>query len=342
MLFILYTSSFILLYVRFSLILPTYKEAKNLPELLKRLHAVITPFEVIIVDDDSPDRTWEVGESLKEVYPHLHVLRRIGKKGLSSAVTDGCDIATGDVLVVMDSDLQHDPSLVARLVQTIEEGATIAVASRYREGGGVGEWVRGRRWLSNFGTFIARKLPNIETTDPMSGFFAVRADAYAVARPLLVPEGFKILFELLAALPKGTSIAEVPLVFQPRLHGESKLSLLVQFQFLKQALRIALRKIGLSGPRVFVVVMVLLTIVFMRRAWALRLLYLDASVRTAVQAQVRDIAAARGWLISDLTLDLVLPDGSLRLTRRIHGRGVDPEECWFLPSTGELIPCVDS
>ncbi len=305
------------------------------------MHTALTPYEVIIVDDDSPDRTWEVAEGLRGQYPHLRVIRRVGKKGLSSAVTDGCDAATGDILVVMDSDLQHDPSLVAQLVQAIEDGATIAVASRYREGGGVGEWVRGRRWLSNFGTFVARKLPNVETTDPMSGFFAVRADTYRVVRHLLVPEGFKILFELLAALPKGTPIAEVPLQFQPRLHGESKLSLLVQLQFLKQAVRIALRNIGITGSRVFTLVAIVLAVAFARRAWALRPLYLDSSVRSAVQVQMRDVSHARGWLLSDVSIDAVLPDGSLRLTHRMHGRGVDPEECWFLPSTGELTPCVD-
>lgn len=325
--------------MRLSLILPTYKEARNLPELLKRVHATVTPFEVIVVDDDSPDRTWEVAEGLKDVYPHLSVIRRIGKKGLSSAVADGCDAASGDILAVMDSDLQHDPSLVAQLARTIEDGATIAVASRYREGGGVGEWVHGRRLLSTFGTFVARKLPHVETTDPMSGFFAVRADAYKKARPLLVPEGFKILFEVLAALPRGTPIAEVPLQFQPRLHGESKLSLLVQLQFLKQAVRIALRNVGVTGSHLFTAVVILLAALFALRAWSLRPLYADASMRDAVAAQVRAVADARGWFLSDVRIDAVGIDGSLRLTHRVHGRGPDPEECWLLPSTGELVPC---
>jgi len=327
--------------MRLSLILPTYKEARNLPELLKRVHATVTPFEVIVVDDDSPDRTWEVAEGLKSEYPHLRVIRRIGKKGLSSAVADGCDAASGDILAVMDSDLQHDPSLVLQLVKKIEEGATIAVASRYCKGGGVGDWVRGRRILSSFGTFVARKLPYVETTDPMSGFFAVRADAYREARPLLMPEGFKILFEVLAALPRGTPIAEVPLQFQPRLHGESKLSLLVQLQFLKQAMRIALRNVGITGSHLFAAVVLVLAVAFLLRAWALRPLYLDASMRDAVTAQVRAVADARGWFLSDVRIDHVAPDGSLRLTHRMHGRGEDPEECWLLPSTGELVPCAD-
>lgn len=327
--------------VRLSLILPTYKEARNLPELLKRVHATVMPFEVIVVDDDSPDRTWEVAEGLKSSYPHLRVMRRIGKKGLSSAVMDGCDAATGDMLAVMDSDLQHDPSIVAELAKKIGEGAVVAVASRYREGGGVGDWVRGRRMLSSFGTFVARKLPNVETTDPMSGFFAVRTDAYRLARPRLVPEGFKILFEVLAALPKGSSIAEVPLQFQPRLHGESKLSFAVQLQFVKQSFRIGLRKIGINGMRAFLILSLILAAVFAVRAWPLRALYLDVSMRDAVAAQIRDVSAAKGWLASGVRIVSIAPDGTLRLEYRRHVRGADPRECWILPSTGEPVPCAD-
>lgn len=327
--------------MRLSLILPTYNEAKNLPVLLERVHRSVDPFEVIVVDDDSPDRTWEVGEALKSTYPHLRVLRRIDKKGLSSAVTDGCDAAEGNVFVVMDSDLQHDPSLISHIAQKIEHGADIVVASRYREGGGVGEWVRGRRWLSRLGTFLARKLPNVETSDPMSGFFAVRMDVWKKARPMIVPEGFKILFELLAAIPRGSRIEEVPLQFKPRLHGESKLSFLVQAQFLKQALRIGLRRIGITGGRLFFAVAVALAATFLLRAFIVLPLYTDTSMRSAIVAQLKGVSAARGWFVSDLIIDSIQPDGSMRLTHRAHVRGHDPEECWVLPSTGELVPCDD-
>lgn len=327
--------------MRLSLILPTYNEAANIPELLKRVHAAVSPHEVIVVDDDSPDKTWEVAEGLKATYPDLRVIRRVGKKGLSSAVTDGCDVATGDVLIIMDSDLQHEPAVIAALMKAIEDGAGIAVASRYREGGSVGEWVRGRRILSKAGTYLAQKLPSVETSDPMSGFFAVRADLYRAARPALVPEGFKILFEVLAALPKGTSITEVPLKFQPRLHGESKLSMKVQVQFVKQALRIGLRRIGLSGPRIFTVIVLVLAAMFLARAWSLRYLYFDASLRSAVASQLQSVAVAKGWLVSDIRIDALSVDGSMRLTHRSHMRGTDPEECWLLPSTGELVPCAE-
>lgn len=327
--------------MRLSLILPTYNEAKNLPELLRRVHEHVQPLEVIVVDDDSPDGTWAVAESLKTQYAHLRVIRRIGKKGLSSAVTDGCDAAQGNELIVMDSDLQHDPALVSHLAQKIEHGADIVVASRYREGGGVGEWVQGRRWLSKLGTFVARKLPNVETTDPMSGFFAVRSDVYRTARPMLVPEGFKILFELLAAVPREAHLDEIPLQFQPRLHGESKLSLLVQLQFLKQALRLGLRKIGCSGARIFGFIVIVLAVIFLLRVWNLRPLYMSASMRGAVAEQLRFVAQTKGWLVSDIHIKRIADEGSMTLMYRSHVRGIDPEECWFLPSTGELIPCAD-
>ncbi len=327
--------------VRLSLILPTYNEAKNLPELLRRVHQHARPLEVVVVDDDSPDRTWEVAESLKVSYPNIRVLRRVGKKGLSSAVADGCDLAEGNVFIVMDSDLQHDPSLVSQLEQKIEHGADIAVASRYREGGGVGEWVRGRRWLSKMGTYLARKLPNVETTDPMSGFFAVRSDVWRKARPAMVPEGFKILFELLAAAPRGSHLDEVPLQFQLRLHGESKLSMLVQLQFLKQALRIGLRRVGITGGRLFALVAVVLAAAFLWRMHGIRRLYVSSSMRSAVAVQLRDVARAKGWLLSDIDLEKVGPDGSIDLVHRRHVRGPDPAECWTIPSTGEPVPCAN-
>lgn len=326
--------------MRLSLILPTYNEAKNLPELLRRVHEHVQPVEVIVVDDDSPDRTWEVGETLKSSYPNIRVLRRVGKKGLSSAVADGCDLAEGNVFIVMDSDLQHDPSLVSQLEQKIEHGADVVVASRYREGGGVGDWVRGRRWLSKMGTYVARKLPNVETTDPMSGFFAVRADEWKKARPKMLPEGFKILFELLAAVPRGIHLDEVPLQFQSRLHGESKLSMLVQVQFLRQALRIGLRRVGITGARLFAIVVLVLVGAFLWRMHDIRLLYGSSSMRSAVATQLRDVARAKGWLLSDVDLKKVGPDGSIELIHRLHVRGADPEECWTIPSTGEPVPCA--
>lgn len=326
--------------MRLSLILPTYNEAANLPDVLQRVHAAVLPFEVIVVDDDSPDKTWEVAEKLRDAYPHMRVVRRIGAKGLSSAVMAGFDAAKGSVFVVMDSDLQHNPSLIPLLAGRIEDGAGLAVASRYRQGGGVGKWAGVRRFMSAAATFLVQKIPNVRTSDPMSGFFAIDAELYHGVRPRLVPEGFKILLELLAAVPKHTRLDEVPLQFRPRARGESKLSLWVKLQFLKQSLRLALRKIGLTGPRLFAGIVVVLTVLFLLRAWSLRRLYLDASMRSAVSTQIRDVAAAKGWFLSDIEIVSVGVDGTLRLVHRPHVRGRDVGECWIVPSTGEPVPCA--
>lgn len=327
--------------MRLSLILPTYNEADNLPILLRHVHEHARPFEIIVVDDDSPDRTWEIAERLRAEYPNVNVLRRSGKKGLSSAVADGCDMATGDSFVVMDSDLQHDPSLVSRLHEAIEGGAGIAVASRYREGGGVGEWKCNRRWLSELGTLLAHSILTVRTTDPMSGFFAVRADVWKDARPRMFPEGFKILFELLASARRGVTLEEVPFQFQQRLHGKSKLSLAVQAQFLHQILRIGLRRVGITGARLFAIVVLVLVGAFFWRMHDIRRLYGSSSMRSAVAAQLRDVARAKGWLLSDIDLKKVGPDGSIELIHRRHVRGADPEDCWTIPSTGEPVPCAD-
>lgn len=315
-----------------SIILPTYNEAQNLPELIRRLKDVLTvPHEILIVDDDSPDRTWEGAEYLAKNDSSIRVLRRIARRGLSSAVVEGFTMAHGDTLVVMDSDLQHDPRLVLDLATRIEAGADIAVASRYIPGGSVGEWVRGRRILSKTATWIAHALPPVKSTDPMSGFFAIRAGTYRAIEVKLRPTGFKILLEVLAHLPKNTVIAEVPLKFAMRMHGESKLSLTVEVQFLWQMLWIAMLRlrfvvVAIQGP-LFWIVAVTLLLVFGLRAWHLRLLYADPVVRHSVEVALKAVTDKQGWFLSDLTIANVQTD-RVEILRRIHRPGPDTTRCY--------------
>lgn len=329
-----------------SLILPTYNEAANLPELLNTLQKVLTmPHEIIVVDDDSPDKTWEVAEHLKGQYPHLRILRRIGRRGLSSAVTDGFAMAQGDVLMVMDSDLQHDPHLITRLYDAVSQGADIAVASRYIEGGSVGEWVTGRRLLSKTATRLAQWLPPVRSSDPMSGFFALSQSAYLGIAPKLRPTGFKILLEVLAHLPKGSRITEVPLQFQFRKHGESKLNMKVELQFIVQLLRIAFMRL-IDGVRfilfpIFLIVAVIIAALFLPSAWRLKLLYLDSDVRSQTQTILQQTAEKQGWLLSDMIIDSVEKDHIRILHRDIH-RGNDSSECFDLVYSGSVVlPCQD-
>lgn len=322
-----------------SIILPTYNEAANLPELLGGISSVLgkREHEVIVVDDDSPDGTWRKAEALRKKFPALRVVRRVGRRGLSSAVVEGFDAAKGDVLLVMDADLQHDPGTILKLLEKIEAGADIAVASRYTEGGSVGSWITGRRMLSRTATFLARTLPPVTVSDPMSGFFALSRSAYEDVRGLLRPSGFKILFEILSFLPRGAKAAEVPLEFRMRKHGESKLSLGVELVFLWQLLRVAL--IRAQAP-LFAFVCVLALALLLPRALALLPLYADGAVRAQVSATMNTVAEEQGWLLSDMSLTGITADG-IRIRHRRHHRGADEEECLFIRHEGPRIsPCI--
>jgi len=329
-----------------SLILPTFNESKNLPELMAVLKGVLQmPHEIIVVDDNSPDETWRVAEELKTQYPTIRVLRRIGRRGLSSAVTEGFAMAHGDVLMVMDADLQHDPNLIVKLYDAVQNGAAIAVASRYIEGGSVGDWVTGRRLLSKTATWLASSLPPVHSSDPMSGFFALNRASYNLIAPHLRPTGFKILLEVLSCLPAGSTIAEVPLHFAFRKHGESKLNMWVEMQFVLQLLRIAAKRVWQILMRrvwiLFLLVACVLLLAFLPHVWRLRLLYTDAAVRSSVQKTMQAAADTHGWLLSDLIVDEVFPD-RVRVLHRTVNRGTDTSECMDLSyNTSSPVPCAD-
>lgn len=221
--------------VRLSVILPTYNEAQNLPDLVPKLVEFLREIrhEVIVVDDDSPDGTWRVAEELGERFDEVRVIRRVGRRGLASAVIEGFLAAKGAVLVAADADGQHDFHLITELLAEVEGGAGLALASRYVPGGSVGAWDERRHALSRLATRLAQRLCRVPVADPMSGFFAVKRSTFAGALPNLNPIGFKILLDLLVHLPPGTVVREVPLRFGSRMHGESKLSRLVQLEFLE-------------------------------------------------------------------------------------------------------------
>ncbi len=225
-----------------SLVLPTYNEAQNLPILLPKIEEELQGMshEVIVVDDDSPDGTPRVAHALTERYPHLRVLRRIGRRGLSSAVVEGFLAANGDVLAVMDADGQHDIALLPTLSQALKGGANVAIGSRYVAGGGVGKWDERRYTLSKIATHLAIRLCRVHVCDPMSGFFAIDRQTFEAALPKLNPKGFKILLDLLVHLPAGAAVRELPFTFGERLHGESKLSRRVQIEFLEYLYEVTL------------------------------------------------------------------------------------------------------
>lgn len=322
-----------------SLILPTYNEAENLPGLLEEIEGVLRdiPFEVIVVDDDSPDRTWEVAELLAEDRPYFRVLRRVHRRGLSSAVLDGLRLAHGDILAVMDSDGQHDPQLLPRLYAAVQRKGGVAIGSRYVPGGSVEGWARARHTLSYIATGLAWLVTRCRVKDPMSGFFAMDRQLFLSLADSLRPQGFKILLEILATIPSGTCVQELPLVFRLRRRGKSKLSLAVEWQYLTQITALLLRRRALGLLCTLLVLVVFLTLV--PRVWSLRLLYIDRGIRSDVQSSLLGLREERGWLLSDILLQEVRRDG-FRFLHRQHLRGEDPAECLtYTFADGELRAC---
>jgi len=210
-----------------TVIIPTFEERENVAAVTAAIEAVFadgqTTFEVLFVDDDSPDGTWQAAAHLEAAGRPVRVIRRVGRSGLASAVVEGFFGARGEYVAVMDADLQHDESILPRMLAAAREGADVAVGSRYCGDGGVGEWNARRAWLSRLATRLAGRVLGNRTTDPMSGFFLCgRETAERVSRRAHT-RGFKILAALLAA-DAGLRVADVPYVFRDRLHGESKLT----------------------------------------------------------------------------------------------------------------------
>jgi dolichol-phosphate mannosyltransferase len=242
-----------------SIILPTYNETGSLPRAIHALREAMAhrdDWEVIVVDDDSPDGTWALAQKMGLEDPRIRCYRRLDRRGLSSAIVDGLSLGLGERLLVMDADLQHDASKVPELLAALDHAA-VSVGSRYTRGGGVGEWSRRRQFLSRVASWSARLALGLRSTDPMSGFFAVRREAFLQVATQLNPRGYKLLMELLTLL-KGKRVAEVPYVFSPRLAGESKLSGGVIWEFFLSLVELSTRNlisarflkyalVGLSG-----------------------------------------------------------------------------------------------
>ena len=226
-----------------SLVIPTYNEGKNVQKIVKLLSqqldaAIPEAYELIVVDDNSPDLTWEIAQEIMPDYPQLRVMRRIEERGLSTAVIRGWQAARGEVLGVIDADLQHPPELLLKLWGEIKRGGDLAVASRHVEGGGVSDWSVIRRFLSRgaqtLGLII---LPEVigRVSDPMSGYFMVRRRC--IAGRTLSPLGYKILIEVLAR-GRVPWIGEVGYVFQEREEGESKVTSKQYIDYLRHLVRL--------------------------------------------------------------------------------------------------------
>ncbi|MDJ0679226.1 MAG: glycosyltransferase [Xenococcaceae cyanobacterium MO_167.B52] len=229
--------------IKFSLIIPTYNEGDNVPEIVSILSQLLDSeipgeYELIVVDDNSPDGTWKIAQDLTPEYRQLRVMRREKEKGLSTAVIRGWQVARGKVLGVIDADLQHPPEVLLQLWGEMEQGADLAVASRHVEGGGVSEWSVIRRFLSRGAQMLGLMiLPEVigRLSDPMSGYFMVRRDA--IVGRYLSPVGYKILIEVTG---RGAIrwIGEVGYVFRERQAGASKVTWKQYIEYIQHLLKL--------------------------------------------------------------------------------------------------------
>ena len=219
-----------------TVVLPTYNERDNLPVVIDALREALQglSWEVIVVDDDSPDGTGEAARALAERDTRIRVIRRIGRRGLSGACLEGFLASSSRFVAVMDADLQHDEALLPRMLEVMRSGeADLVVASRKVEGGDVGLGLSAiRKAGSSFANSLAKRILKVDLSDPMSGFFMVRRESIDDLAPKLSNQGFKVLLDIVAS-GKGTlRIRELPFVFRQRRHGESKLDTLVTFDYL--------------------------------------------------------------------------------------------------------------
>ncbi len=219
---------------KFSIVIPTYNEKDNIEPLLKEIDSALGrkyEYEVLFIDDNSPDKTADVINSLSGKYP-ARVIVRTEEKGLSTAVIFGFNQAKYETILVMDADLQHPPIVIPRLIEAIEEGNDIAVASRYVPGGGCEGWSKRRVLTSKGAIFIAHLfLPQSRRiADPMSGFFVFKKKI--LDGLTLQPIGYKILLEMLCLAPNAEA-TEVPFLFRLRERGESKLNFNQHIEYLK-------------------------------------------------------------------------------------------------------------
>lgn len=217
-----------------SIILPTYNESDNIESVVKRIQESLSgqDYEVIIVDDDSPDNTWRIAELLYQENDHIQIHRRTEDKGLAKAVAYGFEHSTKEFIAVIDADLQHPPEQIPVLLRHASSDIDLVIGSRYTDFGRIEDWPIWRHIVSRGATRIAKTvLSNIEMIeDPLSGFFIVRRDI--VDPSVISPSGYKILLELLLRCDYE-GVYEVPYVFTDREAGESNLTVGECVEFLK-------------------------------------------------------------------------------------------------------------
>ncbi|MEA2835788.1 MAG: dolichol-phosphate mannosyltransferase [Bradyrhizobium sp.] len=218
-----------------SVVVPTFNERDNVTALFRKLETALAgvAWEVIYVDDNSPDGTWDVVRALAREDARVRCIRRIGRRGLSGACIEGILASSAPCAAVIDADLQHDETQLPKMLAMLQGGeADLVVGSRYIEGGSAESFDKQRAGASRLATEVAKRVLRVEIADPMSGFFMIRRDRFEQLAPQLSTQGFKILLDIVATARGSLRIKEIPYSFGSRLHGESKLDSMVALDFL--------------------------------------------------------------------------------------------------------------
>jgi len=209
-----------------SIIVPTFNECENIPIMVDRLRKALpdVAWEMIIVDDDSPDGTAEVARAIGASDARIRCLRRVGRRGLSGACLEGMLASNARYAAVMDADLQHDERLLLPMLAKLRaDEADVVIGTRYAEGGAAETFSSKRKWISLLATRLANKVLGLKLSDPLSGFFMLRRAAVETFARKLSTQGFKILLDIVSTAGKSLRVAELPYQFRSRHRGASKL-----------------------------------------------------------------------------------------------------------------------
>ena len=218
-----------------SIISPTYNEAKNVEKLIKLISISLSKYEyeIIFVDDNSKDNTHEVIKKIALKEKNVRCIRRIGRRGLSSAVIEGCLSSSSDLLLIIDSDLQHDEKKIPIMIELLKKKKLdLVIASRFFKNKEVLGLTRHRNILSKIANYLANTIAKTKLTDPMSGFFLIKRSVFDYVAPDLSGLGFKILLDIFSSSKNKINYKEIPFNFKKRIYGESKLDSLVLWEYL--------------------------------------------------------------------------------------------------------------
>ena len=302
---------------RLSIVIPTFNEAGNVAELVARIARALPAvhWEVIFVDDDSPDGTATTAKALAIRDGRVRCLRRVARRGLAGACIEGMLSSSAPYLAVMDGDLQHDETLLAAMLERLEGGqADLVVGTRYVEGGSAAGLNSHRGRLSRMATAVAQRLLGTRISDPMSGFFMLRREVVEARASALAPEGFKILLDIATTAGPSLRVAELAYGFRARFTGESKFDTRVALEFL--GLLLSKLSFGIVTPRFLVFALVGTT------GLGLHLVALKAGLILAgiafpvAQAVATAVAMANNFLLNNL---LTYRDRRLRGLAMLRG-----------------------